>query len=380
MFHRKRFAASQGASMAINTFNYPRKVILGDITIRDGLQHEEKFISTDAKVYYAEQLILAGFRRIELTNLGSTRNLPQFRDADELMRRIRVSRTLEKAGIKQKDLEITAVTIREKAVDRAIESKSIGIGPDRILLAVSTDEEHHYANTGTTLPEYWKEAERCIKKAADAGIKVNGTVSTIWGSPISGQTKLEDAIEFTKRWLDIGACDVEHADHDGSSTPDQVYRYFSALLDAIPQPEKHLAHFHTTRGWGLANILAALQAGVYIFESTLGGLGGQPANFLDDCPVAGTGGYYYKTPSSVGLVSTEDLVLLLTEMGVETDIDVDRILKLGVLFERTIGRRLLSAAIYHGRISKIPNETYKCPGLQTRKERLGEQPGQRLPV
>ncbi|MDR2007315.1 MAG: hypothetical protein LBP78_08775, partial [Acidaminococcales bacterium] len=153
------------------TMEYPKKVILGDITVRDGLQHEEKFISTDAKVYYAEQLVLAGFKRVELTNLGSSRNLPQFKDAVELLSRVRQSRVLTKAGIKQEDIEVTAVTIREGAVDKAIELKKQGIGPDRILMMVSTDEEHHYANSGTTLSEYWREAEKCIKKAADVGIK-----------------------------------------------------------------------------------------------------------------------------------------------------------------------------------------------------------------
>ncbi len=359
--------------------SYPRKVKIGDITIRDGFQHEEKFISTDAKQYYAEQLILAGVKRIELTNLGNPRNMPQFRDADELLKRIRTSRVLSRAGIDMKEVEITAVTIREKAVDRAIELKKQGIGPDRILMMTSTDEEHHYANSGCTLPEYWKEAERCIKKAVDAGIKVNGTVSTIWGSPISGPTKFEDAILFTKRWLELGAADVEHADHDGSASPDRVYRYFSMLLDAIPNPDVHLAHFHVTRGWGNANVLAALQAGICIFESTLGGLGGQPSNFMDDTPVSGTGSYYYKDPNSVGLVSTEDMVLMMDEMGIETGINVNKILELGRLMEKTIGRRLRSSAIIHGPIPKAPNEEFKRKGLKERKERLGEKPGQRFP-
>lgn len=163
---------------------FPKKVRLGDITIRAGFQHEEKFISTDAKVYYAEELILAGFKRIEVTNFGNPQRMPQFKDADELLKRIRNSDKLKCAGINWNEIELTAVTIREQAVDRAIEAKKRGYGPDRILMMVSTDEEHHYANSGTTLPEYWKEAERCIKKATDAGIKVCGTVSTIWGSPI----------------------------------------------------------------------------------------------------------------------------------------------------------------------------------------------------
>ena len=358
---------------------YPKKVQIGDITIRDGLQHEEKFISTEAKVYYAEQLILAGVRRLELTNLGNPRNMPQFRDAEELLKRVRNSRVLSKAGINWAEMELTAVTIRESAVDKAIELKQKGIGPDRILMMVSTDENHHFANSGLTLPEYWREAERCIKKATDAGIKVNGTVSTIWGSPISGPTEMKDAITFTKRWVDIGATDIEHADHDGSAPPDQAYRYFSMLMDALPNPSLHVAHFHVTRGWGLANVFAALQAGIEIFESTLGGIGGQPANFLDDCPVPGTGSYYYKDPNSVGLVSTEDMVLMLDEMGIDTGLDVDKILKLGMLFEKTIGRRLRSSSILHGRIPKIPNESYKRKGLKERKEKLGENIGQVFP-
>jgi len=360
-------------------FKLPKKVRIGDITVRDGFQHEEKFISTDAKFYYAEQLILAGVRCIEVTNFGNSDRMPQFRDGEELLKRLRNSWRIPKAGIDWKDVELTVVTIRESAVERAIEARKEGWGPDRILMMVSTDEHHHFANSGCTLPEYWKEAERCIKKAKDAGIKMNGTVSTIWGSPISGPTLLEDAIKFTKHWLDIGAADVEHADHDGSASPDQVYRYYSMLLDAIPDPELHLAHFHVTRGWGLANVLAALQAGIIRFESTLGGLGGQPANFLDDCPVPGTGDYYYKDPNSVGLVCTEDLVLMLQEMGIETGIDVDKILRLGTQLEKTMGRRLRSASIIHGRIPKLPNENYKRKGLAERKVKLGEKSDQLFP-
>ncbi len=357
----------------------PSKVQIGDITIRDGFQHEEKFISTEAKLYYAEQLILAGIRHIELTNLGNADRMPQFKDASELFKRLRSSPVLKRAGINWGEIELTAVTIRESAVDRAIELRKAGCGPDRILMMVSTDEEHHYANSGSTLPEYWREAERCIKKARSAGMKVNGTVSTIWGSPISGPTQLEDAVIFARRWLDIGAADIEHADHDGSATPDQVYRYYSLVMDAMPDPSLHIAHFHVTRGWGLANVLAALQAGVTGFESTLGGIGGQPANFVGDTPVAGTGDYYYKDPNSVGLVNTEDLVLMLTEMGVETGVNVERILKLGVLLEKTLGRRLRSSSILHGRIPQDPNEAYKRKGLGERKQRLGEKPGQLFP-
>jgi hydroxymethylglutaryl-CoA lyase len=238
--------------------NYPKKVTIGDITVRDGFQHEEIFIPTDAKVWLAEQLILAGFRHIELTNLGNPSGMPQFKDADEVLKRIRTSKTV--ASFIDK-VSITAITIREKAIERAIQARKEGWGPDRILLMVSTSESHHRKNSGLSLDDYWKMAEKYIPMAKEAGLKVNGTVSTIWGCPIEGPTKMEKAIDFTKHWLDIGVSDVEHADHDGSASPDRVYRYYSMLLDSGVRVEKQIVHFHTTRGWGLANVLAALQAG-----------------------------------------------------------------------------------------------------------------------
>ncbi|MGD2124494.1 MAG: pyruvate carboxyltransferase [Desulfobacteraceae bacterium] len=362
----------------------PKKVRLADITIRDGFQHEESWIPTDAKIYYLQELALAGVKRVEATNLGNPRIMPQFKDAEEVLKGIKqdeyFAKRLARKGINPEDIEWTAITIREPSVDRAIRLKEQGYGPDRVLMMVSTDEQHHFANSGTTLPEYWKEAERCIKKCKDAGIKMCGTVSTIWGSPISGPTKLEEAVEFTKRWLSIGADDIEHADHDGSAPPNQVYRYYSMILDELPNPDLHVAHFHVTRGWGLANVLAALQTGIEIFEGTLGGLGGQPANFLDRTPVPGTGSYYYRDPNVVGLVTFEDMCVMLDEMGVNVGaIDIDRILELGTLMERTIGRRLRSEAILNGRIPKEPREEFKRPKLDKLKDKFKEKAGQIIP-
>lgn len=365
--------------MAHHELTYPKKVQIGDITVRDGFQHEEIWIPTEAKLFYLEELILCGIKHLEVTNLGNPGAMPQFKDADELLKRLRNSKKLSRAGVNWNDVCLTCVTIREKAVDRAILARKEGWGPDRILMMVSTDEEHHFANSGTTLPVYWEEAKRCIEKAKDVGIKMNGTVSTIWGSPISGPTRLEAAVEFTKRWLEIGAADIEHADHDGSAPPNQVYKYYSMIMEALPDPKLHVAHFHVTRGWGTANCLAALQAGIEIFEATLGGLGGQPANFMDRVPVSGTGAYYYRDPNVVGLQCIEDLVVMFDEMGVETGIDVDRLLDLGSMMEKTIGRRLRSESILNRRIPKLPRDEYKRKGLAELKKKLGEEPGQRYP-
>jgi len=330
-------------------FKYPTDVVIGDITVRDGFQHEERFIPTQAKLWCLEEMILAGFRRLEVTNLGNPRGMPQFADAAELLRVLRASKRVRDL---LPQVELTAVTIAERAVDRAIELKKEGLGPDRILQMVSTSPSHQLKNSGLDHAAYWAMTERCIQKAHDAGMKVCGTVSTIWGCPIEGPTELKKAVEFTKRYLSLGADDIEHADHDGSAPPDAVYRYFSMILDEMPDPALHVAHFHVTRGWGLANVLAALLAGITHFEGTMGGIGGQPTNFIDGYPVAGTGAYYYQDPNIVGLVSTEDMVVMMDEMGIRTHLDVDRVLSVGRMVEKIVGRRLRSECIHTGRIPK----------------------------
>ncbi len=361
----------------------PKKVTIGDITIRDGFQHEERFISTEAKIFYGQEMILAGCRELEVTNLAAA-TTPQFVDAETVMKAMRSDEFTKRAarvGIDvHKDVVLTCVTIREPSVDIAIRMKKEGFGPDRILMMVSTDPEHHFANSGTTLTHYWREAERCIKKARDAGMKMVGTVSTIWGSPISGATKLEDAVEFTKRWFQIGAHDIEHADHDGSANAADVYRYFSMILDAMPNPEAHLCHLHETKRIASSSILAALHAGICRFEATLGGLGGQPANFLGDSPIRGTGEYYYDDPRYVGLVTMEDLLVQIDELGIEHGYDVDRVLWLGRKMEKTCGRRLRSEAIINGRTQKAGHMKFARPGLRKLIDKLGEKVGQRVPT
>jgi hydroxymethylglutaryl-CoA lyase len=360
----------------------PKKVTIGDITVRDGFQHEEKFISTEAKKTYLEELIFAGCRDIEVTNLGNPYSMPQFSDAEELLAYVKNDRFKKKCatrGINYDDICFTAITIREPSVDKAIALKEQGIGPDRILMMVSTEEEHHFANSGTTLPNYWAEAERCIKKCNAAGIKMCGTVSTIWGSPIGGATDMKDAVKFAKRWFDIGAHDVEHADHDGSASAADVYRYFSMILDEMPDPSVHIAHFHETKRVASASVLAALQAGITCFEATLGGLGGQPANFLDDRPIRGTGEYYYDDPRFVGLICLEDTLVQIDEMGIEHGWDVDRVLWLGKKLEKSMGKRLRSEAMINGRTLKEGHMEFARPGLKKLKEKLEEKPDQKFP-
>ena len=346
-------------AMSVKQLNYPRKVVLGDITVRDGFQHEEKFIPTKAKLWVLEELVLAGFKHLEVTNFGNPRGMPQFADADELFKLLYASK---RVGGLLREVVLTAITIRETAVDRAVRARREGYGPDRVLMMVSTSASHMVRNSGLGHKEYWAEVARCIGKCHDAGIKVNGCVSTIWGCPIEGPTDMRLAVDATRRFLELGADDIEHADHDGSAPPDKVYEYFSMIMDAVPDPMKHVAHFHVTRGWGLANVLAALQAGVVRFEGTMGGIGGQPANFVDGVPVTGTGDYYYRDPDNVGLVSTEDMVVMMDEMGIDTGVDVDRVLGVGAVVEKIVGRRLRSECVRGGRIKRVVQRGSGRPG------------------
>lgn len=333
----------------MKTLVYPKNVIFHDTTVRDGFQREERLIPTSAKLWVVEQLVKAGFKNIEVTNFANPKRLPQFADAEELLRSIRQNRSIAHLLA---SVEFAAVTINQAAVDRAVASRLTGQGPDRILMLVSVSEAYQTANSGMSIHAYWKMAEACIQKARDAGLKVCGAINSIWGCPKAGPTDMNTAVAFARRWLDIGADSIEHADHDGSAAPNRVYDYFTMILDAIPDPAKHIAHFHSTRGWGAANVLAALQSGITHFEATMGGLGGQPANFVDFVPVAGTGDYYHKEPGISGLISIEDMVVMIDEMGIDTGVDVEAVLKIGAMTERIVGRRLRSECVHTGRIPK----------------------------
>ncbi len=333
----------------MNRLNWPQKVTVRDTTVREGFQREERLIPISAKLWVVEQLVLAGFNRLEVTNFANPKRLPQFADAEDLLRLIRAHRPIAHL---LGSVELTAITINQAAVERAAAARRAGFGPDRILLLVSVSEAYQRANSGMSIDAYWKMAEASIQLARDAGLRVCGAINSIWGCPKAGPMDMNMAVAFARRWLEIGADDIEHADHDGSAPPNRVYDYFSMVLDAIPDPDKHFAHFHSTRGWGLANVLAALQAGITHYEATLGGIGGQPANFVDGVPVAGTGDYYHADPGISGLVATEDLVVMLDEMGIETGLDIDAVLKTGAMVERIVGRRLRSECVHTGRIPK----------------------------
>ena len=334
-----------------------KRVELSDISIRDGLQSLETIIDTDTKVKYLEGLILAGFKRMEATNYGHPKFVPFFPDATEVLKRLLNSETKGPDGrtigemMKRNggDVELTAVAIHETGAERAFKDFDAGHGPDRILQMTSTCPEHQKANSGKTHDQYFAMTEQVIKAAHSRGMVVNGTVSTIWGSPFetynkqySMEEKLDIAITFVKRYLDCGADDIELADHDGSVTDyHKSHEFFSRVLDPqemgtgpdgrdYSDPNLYIAHFHTKNmASALRNAAAALKAGIIRFESCLSGIGGQPANTVDGVVIEGREGDYYSDHFNHGLISTEDMVSMFHEIGVETGINQEMLMKLG---------------------------------------------------
>ncbi len=377
-----------------------KKVELSDITIRDGLQSLETVIDTDTKVKYLEGLILAGFKRMEATNYGHPKFVPFFPDATEVLKRLLNSETKAPDGktigemMKRNggDVELTAVTIHESGAERAFKDFDAGHGPDRILQMTSTCPEHQKANSGKTHDQYFEMTEQTIKAAHSRGIVVNGTVSTIWGSPFetynkqySMDEKLDIAISFVKRYLDCGADDIELADHDGSVTDyHKSYEFFSRVLDPkemgkgpdgrdYADPKLYIAHFHTKNmASALRNAAAALKAGIIRFESCLSGIGGQPANTVDGVVIEGREGDYYSDHFNHGLISTEDMVTMFHQLGVDTGIDQDMLIKLGQDFrsevvntfeaqQKKLGREFMQCRSYmltKGQLPKSVTELY----------------------
>lgn len=341
-----------------------KKVELSDISIRDGLQSLETIVDTDTKVKYLEGLILAGFKRLEVTNYGHPKFVPFFPDATEVLKRLLNSETKAPDGrtigqmMKRNggDVELTAVAIHETGAERAFRDFDNGFGPDRILQMTSTCPEHQKANSGKTHDQYFAMTEQTIKAAHSRGMLVNGTVSTIWGSPFEKfnkqytmEEKLNIAISFVKRYLDCGADDIELADHDGSVTDyHKAYEFFCRVLDPkemgtgpdgrdYSDPKLYIAHFHTKNmASALRNAAAALKAGIIRFESCMSGIGGQPANMVDGVPIAGREGDYYTDHFNHGLISTEDIVAMFHEIGVVTGIDQEKLLALGREFRAEV--------------------------------------------
>ncbi len=314
-------------NMRLHDMDLPDKVVLGECWARDGLQNEANVVSTDDKVEMITRIVDAGITKLEATSFAHARYLPQFGDAEEVLRRIP-----RKEGVDYRGICTTM-----KAIERAIDSKDEGYGVDEIAMVISTSEPHNLANVNMTHDDNKRLLEEMARASIDSGHVVFGWALTSFGCPIRGDVPPEEAIAMGKWWKDVGATIIGFGDTTGSSNPLQASRFYEYMLSEGFTTDEVVVHFHDTRGWGLANSMTALTFGFTHFDTSLGAIGGQPKT--------GAADYHH---GFAGNTCTEDLVGMFEEMGVSTGIDLEKLIAAGRRAEEILGRKLRSNFIDAG--------------------------------
>ena len=293
-------------------------VTLCECFARDGLQHEPAFVPTAAKRALVERFAALGFSRVEATSYSNPKVVPQFADASELLKSLE-----RKPGVFYK-----ATCANVRAVERALADAQAGHGANELSLLVSATESHTQKNLNRTRAEQWQNIAEMVA-AAGGRFRLIGTVSVAFGCPFEGRVDPGVVVSDLGRFMSLGVKHVALGDTTGMATPKSV----KAMFARVPVGVVPIAHFHDSRGTGLVNYVAALEAGVRHFDSSFGGVGGHPAK------VKYGGGH-------TGNVCTEDLVNLFESMGIDTGIDLDGLLETAELCEQVLGREL------HGRVTR----------------------------
>lgn len=314
--------------------HFPEHVNIIDVTLRDGLQHEEKYVPTEAKLWIANHLIEAGFKKIEIGTFSHVKYVPQFKDILELLKQLP----------QRDDVEYTVLALNKKACLRVAEALDQGVKIDRVLCGqLATSEAYARKNMNRTHEELFAEAEENVKFLHKIGIKkVMANIGTIFGCPVQGEVPISKAYEFVDRAFSIGFDEVEHSDPDGIADPRIVYEYFSNILEKFPEKSMHSFHVHDIRGMGLTAYYAAMLAGIDTFDCSMGGIGGQVANIVDHIPVKGAGGYYFGNEQRTGLVETCDFAVMLKNMRIDTGLHLEKCYQVEHTVERILGRKLSS--------------------------------------
>lgn len=292
-----------------------RDVILNECFARDGLQNESHFVETATKIALIDSFTSLGFRRIEATSYANPERVPQFADASEVLAGMQRGR-----GVLYK-----ASCGNVRAVERANADFDLGAGPNEISLLASASEGHSKKNLNATKAEQWA---RIAAMVETAGGRYNlvGSLSVAFACPFDGLISPDVVTQDCARFADLGVKTISLGDTIGAATPDRIEAMFECLVAAHPDLI-FVAHFHDTRGLGLANCLAAYRTGCRHFDSAFGGAGGHPAN------IQYGNGY-------TGNVATEDLVNMFEAMGIRTGIDLARLIDTARTCEAAVGREL----------------------------------------
>ena len=289
----------------------PSRVVIREVGPRDGLQAEAP-LSTSARARLIEALSWTGVPKIEAVSFVSPKAVPAMADASEVWRQVRASPSVL----------YSALVPNRRGAEAAVEAG--GFGSLQAFLAAS--EGYNRKNVGKTVEESSADVREVVEVAHAAGIPAEVSISAAFGDPFEGDVPPGRVLEVAKRLADSGADGISLGDTTGMASPTRVWGLVELLREHLPEVPLNL-HFHDTRGTAMANVLAALEAGVAEFDASIGGLGGSPF-----------------APGANGNLATEDLVLMLADMGIETGVDFGALLEAARLTEELVGHPLSSRA------------------------------------
>jgi hydroxymethylglutaryl-CoA lyase len=295
----------------------PKSVTIVEVGPRDGLQNEANFVPTEQKIELINRLSGTGLRRIEITSFVHPKAIPQLQDSEEIVKRIE-----RKPGI-----VYSTLVPNEKGLERALAA-----GVEEIALFVSASETHNQKNVKMSISDSLRGFPNIAEKALASRIRIRGYVVTAFGCPYEGRVPQEKVEFIVEEYKNLGVHEIALGDTTGMANPVQVSHMIERIKPRLDSMDLAL-HLHDTRGAALANILAALQQGVTVFDGSIGGLGG--------CPFA---------PGASGNVATEDLANLLEEMGIDTGIDLEKLMECAKFAREIIKKDLPGHLINAGRI------------------------------
>jgi hydroxymethylglutaryl-CoA lyase len=287
----------------------PPEVRIREVGPRDGFQNEPEVIATDDKVRLIDMLAASGLHRLEVTSFVRPDVIPQLADAEDVLRRIR----------RPEGVSYSVLIPNERGLERALELRGRF---DEVNLFLSATETHNRKNVNRSIAESLEGLARTIERARSAELRCEGVISVSFGCPFEGDVPPDRVFGIAERLAEAGCAEVSFGDTTGMANPRQVGEFFAMARERLPGVEL-TAHFHNTRGQGLANVLAALSEGVESFESAFGELGGSPV-----------------TPGATGNIATEDLVSMLHEMRLDTGIDLAALIDASRTVQELLGRPL----------------------------------------
>ena len=289
----------------------PKSVHITEVGPRDGLQNEKQPVPTDIKVELCERLLAAGVRNLEATSFVSPKWVPQMSDAADVMARIS----------RPKGVIISVLTPNLKGFEAALAAKA-----DEVVIFAAASEAFSQRNINCSIAESIERFRPVADAAKAHGLRLRGAVSTTMGCPYQGDVPVESVVDVVKRMADLGCDEIGVADTIGVGTASQVKRVFEACAGAYPLAQLS-GHFHDTYGQAVANVMACLEIGVSRFDASIAGLGG--------CPYA---------KGATGNVATEDVVYLLHRLGIDTGLDLNRLVTTGQWISTFLGRKSSSRA------------------------------------